>query len=291
MTKLRNFVKLPITATFGRTLSAECKETLAAYCFHANDRTGETFVSAETIAAALGISVRQVQRHRAALCDAGFMVPKGSRRTKSGHLTRRFQIVYKASSDDVSNVSLGDAHSLPTRHRKAGNASSDDVSNASPGDARSRCTTEIDDSEVEEEVGLFSLEEAPGDLEIAKATWNELAQELGLSQVSHLTDARKSKLRARLREGGGISGWKIALDKIRRIPWMLGENDLGGWRVNFDYVLRAEKFAALMEGQYDQAHGRRRRSAGEENRAAFAEMIARADHEATNPHDRQEDDT
>ena len=90
--------------------------------------------------------------------------------------------------------------------------------------------------------------------EISQAVvlWNALADECGLSKPRKITKDRQAKLCARLKDCGGIDGWKDALDRIRRNSFLRGENN-NGWKVDFDFVLRESKFVKLIEGGFDRA--------------------------------------
>lgn len=80
--------------------------------------------------------------------------------------------------------------------------------------------------------------------------FNLLAVELGLPVVQKITEARRAKLSARLRDCGGIEGWKTALEKISQSEFLRGGND-NGWRVDFDFLIKESSFTKLMEGKYD----------------------------------------
>lgn len=87
------------------------------------------------------------------------------------------------------------------------------------------------------------------ELETVKSAWNEMARPNGLTTIRDLTDARKSKLRQRIRDAGGLEPF---LDAIRTIPqssFLIGE-DGRGWKADFDFVLQASKFTKLIEGTY-----------------------------------------
>lgn len=84
----------------------------------------------------------------------------------------------------------------------------------------------------------------------AVEAWNVLAADLGLARVQRLTDERRTKLKARLRDCGGLDGWLVAMGKIRGSPFLRGDNS-NGWRADFDFVLQAKSFTKLMEGGYD----------------------------------------
>ncbi len=84
--------------------------------------------------------------------------------------------------------------------------------------------------------------------------WNAMAMDHELPQVQRLNDTRRRKVMARLRESGGIEGWKVALEKVGTSSFLCGDNDKG-WTADFDFLLQASSFTKLMEGGYD----RRRR--------------------------------
>lgn len=87
---------------------------------------------------------------------------------------------------------------------------------------------------------------------LAVAMWNEVATEYGLPRVRKLHDARKRSLRARLREAGGIEGWKIALEKVRGSSFLRGDRGPAGWKgAHLDFLLQQSSFARVMEGTYD----------------------------------------
>jgi len=85
---------------------------------------------------------------------------------------------------------------------------------------------------------------------VALSDWQSLSEELGLSQVAKLTTARRSNLKARLSDCGGLDGWRSALAKIRGSPFLLGKNDRG-WKIDFDFLVKDQNFTKLMEGKYD----------------------------------------
>jgi hypothetical protein len=87
------------------------------------------------------------------------------------------------------------------------------------------------------------------DLELAVAEWNATAEQSGFPKVQRLTDKRKASLTARLRECGGIDGWRAALEKVAASPYLRGE--VNGWRADFDFVINPNKFTSIMEGKYD----------------------------------------
>lgn len=103
-----------------------------------------------------------------------------------------------------------------------------------------------------------ALAPAP-DLDAAVADWNAMAEKIGLPAVQRLTAARKSNLKNRLAECGGLEGWRAALEKIAASSFCRGDSR-SGWRADFDFILQAKSFTKLMEGGYDDRAGEGRKS-------------------------------
>jgi len=80
--------------------------------------------------------------------------------------------------------------------------------------------------------------------------YNLCAEQNDLPKVQKLTDTRKSKLNARLKDCGGIEGWKLAVEKLADSPFCRGESATG-WKADFDFLIQEKSFTKLMEGSYD----------------------------------------
>ena len=94
--------------------------------------------------------------------------------------------------------------------------------------------------------------------------YNEAADRCGLPKAQAITATRRSQIRQRLKDCGGIEGWKAALEKLEASPHCTGDNDRG-WRADLTFLLQQKSFIRLMEGGYD---GGRRQSPAEARRAA-----------------------
>jgi uncharacterized protein YdaU (DUF1376 family) len=94
------------------------------------------------------------------------------------------------------------------------------------------------------------LDGTPNGVPEAVELYNATAREVGWPLCQNLTDRRRSALNARLRECGGLDGWKVALEKARASPLLTGDNDRG-WKADFDFLVQAKSFTRLMEGSYD----------------------------------------
>ncbi|MCR4282792.1 MAG: hypothetical protein NUV72_07170 [Bauldia sp.] len=111
---------------------------------------------------------------------------------------------------------------------------------------------------------------------LAVAAWNDLAEKVwgGKRLVQKLTAARRAKLRARLRDCGGIGGWREALEKLAASKMLTdGFTKANGdqWHgADFDFLLQEKSFTKLMEGSYDQ------QQPSDDPKRDNAEAIARA---------------
>lgn len=83
--------------------------------------------------------------------------------------------------------------------------------------------------------------------------WNELAEARGLPMVRKLTDARKRRLRVRLREYPALEDWQRAFQHIHQTPFLCGDNPRG-WRADFDFLLQSKSFTKLTEEAYGQTN-------------------------------------
>lgn len=82
--------------------------------------------------------------------------------------------------------------------------------------------------------------------------YNALAGRTGLPQVQMFSPERKTALKGRLAECGGIDGWKAALGKVEGNQFLLGANS-NGWKADFDFLVKKKNFIKLMEGGYDRS--------------------------------------
>lgn len=126
--------------------------------------------------------------------------------------------------------SNGTANDMPTRGQKP--------------EARSQIDTDPNGSVV----GVPA--DPPEKVPIKKAfdNYNIAAEELGLPVAKTLSEDRKKKLRARLKEHG-MDGWNRALEAMEGASFLLGDNDRG-WRADLDFLLQPKSFNRLIEGGY-----------------------------------------
>lgn len=99
-------------------------------------------------------------------------------------------------------------------------------------------------------LSLVPTDAGPGETAQAISLFKEAAEKSGWPIPRVLSKARKSALLARLKECGGIEGWKVALEKAQASAHCCGDNQRG-WVLTFDFITAQSSFAKLMEGNYD----------------------------------------
>lgn len=88
----------------------------------------------------------------------------------------------------------------------------------------------------------------------AFASYNSVAEKIGIPQAQKLSKSREGKLKARLKDCGGIDGWNAAMAKLSESAFLSGQNN-NGWKADLDFVLQEKTFTKLMEGSYDNRKG------------------------------------
>lgn len=78
--------------------------------------------------------------------------------------------------------------------------------------------------------------------------FQSMAKRAGLPVPAKLSSARKTKLKARLRDCDGIEGWEIACQKVEASGFCTGQT---GWVADLDFMLQESSFTKIMEGSYD----------------------------------------
>ncbi len=79
--------------------------------------------------------------------------------------------------------------------------------------------------------------------------FNDFAESNGLSKAQVLNPKRRTHLKSRLKDCGGIDGWKTALEKMAKSDFLMGKTT--EWKANLDFMLQQSSFIKIMEGAYD----------------------------------------
>jgi uncharacterized protein YdaU (DUF1376 family) len=80
--------------------------------------------------------------------------------------------------------------------------------------------------------------------------FNEFAARAGWPSCQKRTKPRASAISARVKEAGGLDGWRVALEKAEASDFLCNRTR-AGFTASIDFLLQASSFAKLMEGNYD----------------------------------------
>jgi len=177
-------------------------------------------------------------------------------------ITFRLRMDLKTFKDCIDEIEQ--AGFLEVLESKGDSQCNEVVTNPYP--VRNKTVTPETETETETET------ERGCDFDLIIDLYNQVAQRHDLPIAQKLTNARKSKIRARLKDCGGMDGWKSALEKLERSDFCLGKNN-SGWRADLDFILQESSFTKLMEGTYDNTNT----ATSKTNRAKEAIIKSRGD--------------
>lgn len=100
--------------------------------------------------------------------------------------------------------------------------------------------------EVEVDVSLAAV----------KDEWNRIAKESGLQQVRAITPGRAKHLKARLKDAFFSENWRAAMGRVAQSDFCRGLTGRG-WTATFDWFLKPDVVAKVIEGAYDNRAGYR----------------------------------
>ena len=101
--------------------------------------------------------------------------------------------------------------------------------------------------------------------------YNHAAETAGLPVAQKLTPGRRSKIKARLKECGGLDGWDAALEKLAASDFCTGVKT--GWKADLDFLIQESSFIKLMEGSYDNHTSPNKPRSAAESLCAGADML------------------
>ena len=84
--------------------------------------------------------------------------------------------------------------------------------------------------------------------------FNLLAVDNGWPKVQAVTERRKSALVSRLKELGGVDGWRELLDRAAKSDFLCGRSQ-NSYPLKFDWVVNPTNAAKVIEGNYDNRGG------------------------------------
>jgi hypothetical protein len=92
-------------------------------------------------------------------------------------------------------------------------------------------------------------------LAVAFEAYNAAASRTGWPVAKILSPDRRQGLLDRLKDAGGLEGWRQAMARAERSAFLRGERGRGPghehWRPDLDFFLIPKRFRRLVEGNYD----------------------------------------
>jgi uncharacterized protein YdaU (DUF1376 family) len=135
---------------------------------------------------------------------------------------------------------------------------------------------------IREEDTNVSLSGRPDDIPHASpaseavAAYNTAAERIGWPRIQRMTPQRTRSLRARLADCGGVEGWQVALRRAMDSDFLCGRTSKPWTGCGFDWLIKAQNFTKLMEGNYDNRNHNEKPANGRAHRPdAALEQIAR----------------
>jgi len=86
-------------------------------------------------------------------------------------------------------------------------------------------------------------------LEEIRIAWNDIVASTGKPEFRSWNTARRTSVKARLKESGWKDDWRPAMEKILESRHCSGYNERN-WQANIDWFLRPRTVTALLEGKY-----------------------------------------
>jgi pyocin large subunit-like protein len=121
--------------------------------------------------------------------------------------------------------------------------------------------------------GSGAVPEPIDDVMRAFQLWNEQASKSKWTPVEHYSRSRRANVKRRLKELGGIEGWKIALEKAAESEFIAEDPS---W-FKFDWIMKPANLIKLMEGNYNEKRKQKPDAAAE--REKFLSAADRWDEE------------
>ena len=234
MARANGWVKFPKALLANGSLSANAR---LVYVYLVGAQYGKSnarvIATARQVGDGTAMSVRSAKRALAELSAAGFItnLNKGCHGRPANWLIREPEAVVIPELVDTPSAKLS-------------------VTSTS---GSAKLGTTLEPSSTKSGIPLKKLFKesinTPRDAEIEEAVmlFNETAKRLGLPPVLKLTKGRKSRIAARLKDLGGIEGWRCLLDMVAKSPFLLGGGKRG-WKASIDFIVK--------EQSLHQDHGR-----------------------------------
>ena len=125
-----------------------------------------------------------------------------------------------------------------------------DQANATVSQERNRSIPEPEPEPIRRDTNVSHEIPAPDDAALAVDHFNAIASNASWPKVQKLTPQRRSAVKARIKDIGGLGAWREQMIRASNSQHLTGNNNRG-WVATFDWLSKAENFTKLIEGNYD----------------------------------------
>ncbi|EHM01210.1 hypothetical protein HMPREF9946_02214 [Acetobacteraceae bacterium AT-5844] len=230
------------------------------------DESGEAWPSVDGLAADASLSDRAVQQALRDMAACGLLrvVAGGGRRRTSTYFlsmetvnvtTERAKDVHRKRNDvhpfqpeETVNVVPETVNLVP----ETVNVVRETVNDVRPNHQEPPRTIRNPQGGVGAQASLLPVEQSSREVDPMPAAvdaWNSICGSTN-GRCSKLSDQRRTLLKARMAELGGIEGWVALCHRIAASPFLTGDNDRT-WRADLDWCLKASNALKISEGKYD----------------------------------------
>lgn len=213
-----------MAAVWESDLPATDRLVLLSLADHADDE-GQCYPSVRRVCERTGLSERAVQNAFKRLSDAGYLDIEQNAGKRGTNL-------FVVRATPARNAPPHEMHPAPDAPHP-----------------RTKCTP-TPAPDAPEPSGTVIEPSFSDSVREAVDVYNAEALRVGWPEAQKITDARRSAVRARLADVGGIEGWRFAMERAANSDFLTGKTTKP-FSATFDWLTKQSNFTKLMEGNYD----------------------------------------
>ncbi len=250
----RRYAAIPNAAMRDKSLSAEARGTLA-YLMTFSD---EWRFIRDVICADMGFGKDKFQRVMGELREAGY-VDLVSIPGEGGHFAGTEWIIRDDPTESRKNPLSADSRENRLPENPALSKKTNRQEDQSFLSKQTLPSTSLDTIQEEGSArgDLFAMDLPQSDpVSAAFDFYNEVAERAGWPKCQVRSKSRVAAMKARLKDLGGLDGWKVAMGKGEASDFLCNRSRTA-FSASLDFFLQAKSMISLMEGKYDnRANGR-----------------------------------
>lgn len=225
---------------------------LMCLCNYAGPDGKNAFPGTDTLSKATGLSRKSVFTHLQKLEGLG-VISRGNQAVVEAHISRkdRQPTNYDIHLEKglVANEKRGET---PTPRSSRGVSDAATGCNSRPPRGVTGTPNPLVKPSIEPSKKDKASGDARSDVEKAFHNYNVAAKAFGLHPAQKLTDDRRQRIAAILKDYGpedGLGKWNEALANVEWAPFLRGEGP-SAWKADLKFLLKPDKFGCLIDGGY-----------------------------------------